>query len=237
MVILEDKGQKKEKHRIVHESLTNMGHEIVTVPLPVGDYILMNNKIQNVIDRKNARKTVVGKEVVRLKNGKCAERNIYEYGVDLKKMDFVGTYNICVDTKCGIEEILGNICGASKEHSRFRDECILAQNNGIKLIILVENRGKYLDKKCTIYNPTIYDLESLHNWKNPRAFITRGGRQVYPTATKGIVLQKACMTMQMKYGVEFKFCRPDQSGEMILELLGVKGEENGRRKKEVLAET
>ena len=128
---------------------------------------------------------------------------------------------ICIDTKKDIAELVSDICG--KQHIRFRDECIRAKESGIKLIILVENRGGYLDKKCTIYNPTIYDLESLHNWKNPRAFITRGGRQVYPTATKGIVLQKACMTMQLKYGVEFQFCKPEQSGRRILELLGVDG--------------
>lgn len=134
--------------------------------------------------------------------------------------------SVVIDSKKDIQELVGNVCG--KQHERFRNELMLAHENGIKLIILVENRGGYLDKNCTIYNPTIYDLGSLHNWKNPRAFITRGGRQVYPTATKGSVLQKACMTMHLKYGVEFEFCRPDQSGERILELLGVKGAENGR---------
>ena len=136
--------------------------------------------------------------------------------------------SVVVDSKNSVDELVSDICG--KQHERFRNELILAQENDIKLIILVENRGGYLDKNCTIYNPTIYDLGSLHNWNNPRAFITRGGKQVYPTATKGIVLQKACMTMHLKYGVEFEFCRPDQSGERILELLGVKGEENGRSK-------
>lgn len=125
--------------------------------------------------------------------------------------------SVVVDSKNSIDELVSDICG--KQHERFRNELMLAQENGIKLIILVENRGGYLDKNCTIYNPTIYDLESLHNWKNPRAFIMRGGKQVYPTATKGVVLQKACMTMQLKYGVEFQFCRPDQAGERILELL------------------
>ena len=143
--------------------------------------------------------------------------------------------SVVVDSKNSVDELVSDICG--KQHERFRNELMLAHENGIKLIILVENRGGYLDKKREIYNPTIYDLESLHNWKNPRAFITRGGRQVYPTATKGITLQKACMTMHLKYGVEFEFCRPDQSGERILELLGVKGAENGRRKEEILAKT
>ena len=44
---------------------------------------------------------------------------------------------------------------------------------------------------------------------------------MYPNATKGETLAKACLTMQLKYGVEFLFCRPEDAGEKILELLGV----------------
>ena len=39
--------------------------------------------------------------------------------------------------------------------------------------------------------------------------------------TTGDVLAKAMLTMQLKYGVEFVFCRPAEAGEKILELLGV----------------
>ena len=55
---------------------------------------------------------------------------------------FVGDYTrldnqtVCVDTKKDIDEIAGNICG--KQHERFREECIRARDNFIRLIVLIE---------------------------------------------------------------------------------------------------
>ena len=43
----------------------------------------------------------------------------------------------------------------------------------------------------------------------------------YPTATTGETLAKACMTMEFKYGVKFRFCAPEESGKNILKILGV----------------
>lgn len=194
MILLEDKAQKEDKHNVKNSYWQKNGIEVLRVPLPVGDYVLMNDKTQDVIDRK-------------------ADR-----GVDLKKMDFIGTYDKCVDSKYGIEELVNDICG--KQHARFRDECILAQNNGIKLYILVENRGGLIKGTRDISNQTILKLSDLHKWKNPRLFIMRGGVQMYPRATRGITLMKACMSMQKKYGCEFLFTTPQASGERIIELLG-----------------
>ena len=39
--------------------------------------------------------------------------------------------------------------------------------------------------------------------------------------TSGQTLAKALLTMQKKYGVEFLFCRPEEAGAKVLELLGV----------------
>ena len=52
-------------------------------------------------------------------------------------MDFLGSYDMAVDTKKDMQEIVGNICGV--QHARFRDECILAQKNGITLTQAGEN--------------------------------------------------------------------------------------------------
>ena len=38
--------------------------------------------------------------------------------------------------------------------------------------------------------------------------------------TSGTILAKAMLTMQLKYGVEFVFCRPEDAGAKVLELLG-----------------
>lgn len=145
-------------------------------------------------------------------------------GIELRRTKlYVGDYtlpanqNVCVDTKKDIQELISDVCG--KQHERFRDECLRAQEAGIKLYILVENKGGYVDKRNTIYCPTIKSLSDLHSWKNPRLFMWRNGKQLYPSATKGITLQKVCNTMQAKYGVEFLFCTPEESGKKIVELL------------------
>lgn len=191
--LIEDKGQKMEKHTIKNAYWKSQNIEVERFPLPVGDYIVINDKVQELLDRKAKR------------------------GTEIKKMDFLGTYNICVDSKRDIQELISNICGA--QHERFRDECYLALNNGIKLIILVEDDGGYCDKKQTIYNKPISCIQDIFSWKNPRAFIFSGRRQKYPNATKGAALAKALLTMEKKYGCEFVFCERDRSGAEIIKLL------------------
>ena len=100
-----------------------------------------------------------------------------ENGIEIRRTKlWVGDYtlptnqSICVDTKKDIQELIGDICG--KKHDTFREELIRAQETGIQLIILVENRGGEIGK-TGIMNPTIRDLKDLHSWKNPRLFIRR----------------------------------------------------------------
>lgn len=150
--------------------------------LPVGDYILVNDKVKDVFARKEKR------------------------GIPVKMMDLLGTYSIAVDSKNSILELAGDVCGP--DHDRFRDECIMAQNNGIKLVILVENEDG------------ITTLKELHQWVNPRLWIKKYGRQVYPKAVRGVTLMKACMTVEKKYECLFLFCTPQEAGCMVLQILG-----------------
>lgn len=183
MIIIEDKNNKDGKHFAKNKWFEENAIEVIRQRLPVGDYVLMNDKIENVFSRKNAR------------------------GIPVKMMDLVGTYNICVDVKNSVQELVGDICG--KSHDRFRDECILAQNNGIDLIVLVETEDG------------ITHLSELHKWVNPRLFIRgRNGVQKYPKATRGVTLMKACYTIQKKYGTKFAFCHPNDSAKKIIEILG-----------------
>lgn len=148
-----------------------------------------------------------------------------EHGIEVRRTKlYVGDYtlptdqSVCVDSKASIAEILNNICG--KEHERFKREALRAKEAGIKLIVLVENDRQQIGT-TGIWNPAIRKLEDLHRWANPRLFIRKNGKQAYPSATRGITLQKACYTMQKKYGCEFVFCTPEESGAKILELLGM----------------
>lgn len=183
MTIIEDMNNKPDKHQVKNAYFDKNGIEVVRQRLPVGDYVLTNDKMKDVFDRKAKR------------------------GIPVKMMDLVGTYSVAVDSKNSIQELCGDICG--KSHERFRDECILAMNNGIQLIILVENEDG------------ITQLSELHKWVNPRLFIReRGGRQKYPNATRGVTLMKACYTIQKKYGTQFLFVHPKDAGAKIVELLG-----------------
>lgn len=148
-----------------------------------------------------------------------------EKGIEVRRTKlYCGDYtlptnqSVCVDTKNDLIELCGNVCG--KEHARFRRECERAQEAGIRLIILVENDRQQIGK-TGIWNPAITKLEELSRWANPRLFIKKSGKQAYPKAVRGVTLMKACMTMQKKYGVQFVFCTPEESGAKILELLGV----------------
>lgn len=193
MKIIEDKAQKVEQHIIKNQYWVRNNIEVLRYPLPVGDYILYDERVAELVERKQKR------------------------NIDIKKMDFVGTYKVCVDTKKDIQELIGDICG--KQHDRFRDECMFAQNNGIKLYILVENEAITINERKGIYSPFIDNLDNLNRFVNPRLFIWKNGKQLYPTATKGITLKKACITMRNKYGVEFLFCKPHDAGKKIIDLL------------------
>ena len=192
MIIIEDKAQQDKKHIAKHMYFEQNGIYWERYPLPVGDYILYNDAVADVIARKQKR------------------------GIEVKKMDFLGTYNVCVDTKKDMQEIVCNICG--QQHARFRDECILAQNNGIKLYVLIENTDRI---KC---------VEDVFHWQNPRMHrynkikymhnLGKWQNIALPKAppTKGEQLAKAMLSMQLKYGVKFLFCRPDESGKKIVEI-------------------
>ena len=158
---------------------------------------------------------------------KAKEKWFRENGIEVRRTKlYVGDYtlptdqSVCVDTKRDVQELVGNVCGS--QHVRFRNECLRAMEAGIKLIILVENDYEivYSRNGREIVNRTITDLKDLHRWVNPRLWVFRSGKQAYPSATKGITLQKACVTMEKKYApLEFRFCSSKDAGKMIVELL------------------
>lgn len=198
MKLIEDTNNKVGKHNVKNYWWGAQGIEVVRYRLPVADYVLMNDKIQDVIDRKAKR------------------------GIPVKMMDFLGTYNIAVDVKNSIGELSVDL---TSDHERFRDELILAQNNNIKLYIVVENDFQTI--KANIFNTPVREIKDLFRWKNPRAFIFQGGKQKYPHCAKGAWIAKCCMTIEKKYGCKFVFCTPLESAKVITEILEGKYQERG----------
>lgn len=188
MKIYEDMAQKANKHENKRKYFEQSGIECDRIPLPVGDYILSNDKVEDVIKRKTAR------------------------GIPIKKMDLLGTYDVCVDTKFSCGELYSDLI---QQHARFHDEVHLAMNNNIRLVILVENTDG------------ITDVESFIKWKNPRMIqyykarekaIASGQKEPKPPASN-VQLIKIMHSMSRDYGVSFKFCRPQDAGIEVVRIL------------------
>lgn len=115
---------------------------------------------------------------------------------------------VIVDRKQNLTELCSNVC---QDHDRFRRELILAQENGIQLVILCE------------HGDDVESLEDVIFWKNPRSEKRIEGDGKWQTvstkAMKGEVLYKILSTLQKKYGVQFVFCSKEETGQKIVEIL------------------
>ena len=151
------------------------------------------------------------------------ERYMASVGVKiLRDKLYAGDYTlpldrrVCIDIKQDVVEIAGNLC--SNQHERFRNECIRAKETGTELYVLIE------ENKCN--GKEISCPEDLSNWESPK--YRYGKRKGQPlTFVKGSVLAKTMRSMESKYGVTFLFCSKEESGKIILELLGDKRDDKG----------
>lgn len=135
-----------------------------------------------------------------IKNGCFSDMGITVIRSKLPFGDYSAPPKVAVDTKRGLEEIAGNICGNRKEHERFKRECVNARDAGCKLVFLVEN-------DCGISN-----IDDVHTWVNPNCVF-------HPECVQGDRLEKAMKTMQERYGCIFLFCSPEESAQKIVEIL------------------
>lgn len=120
---------------------------------------------------------------------------------------YVGDYQLVggtrtVDTKMNVLELAADV---DQQHERFRRELINARDAGFQLTVLVENEDG------------VTDLATLSKWVNPRNSINR--RKGLRPPISGARLAKACATMEQKYGVRFEFCKPDEAGARVMEIL------------------
>ena len=101
-------------------------------------------------------------------------------------------------------EISKNIM--SSDHRRFRAECQLAQELGIKLIFLVEE---------------VPDYGMVEYWKVPRWRTTNRFHKCgdLMTMVDPETLKKAMTTMSEKYGVEFRFCNKRNTPSRVIKYL------------------
>lgn len=123
--------------------------------------------------------------------------------------------SICIDTKQDLGEVYNNLV---QSHDRFARECDMAAQLGIHLIILVED-------------DEVDSLENVHKWSNPRMkrymrlkVMHENGRFLGtklppkpPVSSKR--LQQMMETFADHHGCEWMFCRKEQTGMKICEIL------------------
>lgn len=106
--------------------------------------------------------------------------------------------SISVDTKQGMLEIMGNIMN-SRDHVRFKAECVKAQEAGSQLVILIEE---------------IPPLGMVELWQSP---LNRQGKPF--TRANPVLFAKCIKTMTERYGVRFVFCDKRQTGRVLIDIL------------------
>lgn len=97
----------------------------------------------------------------------------------------------------------------SSDHRRFRSECIRAQEQGIQLIVLVEEEVPF----------GRVELWEVPRWKSSDRFHRIGDPM---TRADPRTFRKILDTMTEKYGVRFRFCTRSKTPEAVIKYL--KGE-------------
>lgn len=185
------KGSHYESNLRKHNALKKMGHEVIKLPLPVADYVLVNPEIEEIIQRAKKRNTAV------------------------KKMDLLGTYSIAVDTKKSLVEVAGNIC--SKSHERTADDLLRAKKHGIQIFWLIENNEGVENLRDLFAKGKTPVCE--HGWKNIKG--EHKWVVTYTTKVPCITLAKSLYRMETegKYPIKFIFCKPKDAASKIVEIL------------------
>lgn len=243
MLILEDTRQQERKHELKHEYFKKVGVYWNRTALYCGDYTLPTDHSVCVDTKKDIQELIGDIQVKSMAKHDIYDKVFSLFEEHLLDFDFAEDiyHAICdddvdrfaereINELCYKHNVPERIIGEFQKlyvrrHGFFHRGLKRAQNSNIKLFILVANEEG------------IKDLNDLFYWVNPRSQILvssgevigywKGGKPrrkkvpKYPKAMQGEQLAKACLTMQTKYGCEFVFCRPEDQGEKILELLNV----------------
>lgn len=115
----------------------------------------------------------------------------------VEKLD-VGDYmldggTLVIDRKSGLDELSTNLTNAA-DSARFMREVRRAYHAGIKLVILIEQRG-------------ITCHDDVSSWRSKH------------TGVSGAELLKRMFKLEMSYGVRFFFCDKRSCGRRIMEIL------------------
>lgn len=118
---------------------------------------------------------------------------------------------LIIDRKQNLSELCSNVC---QDHKRFRRELLMAKENGIQLIVLIEHGNGFRQLSDVLW------WDNPRRWKRMRNPDTGKWENVETKAMQGETLYKILCTQERKYGVKFLFCEKEDTGSEIIRILG-----------------
>lgn len=134
ITIIEDTAQQTGKHAGIEKFIEKIGFNLMRNTLPVGDYALLTQRGREILnikikaaERNRSYANYIGREI---RTNSDVGRSV------LQKIDLVGTYDVAVDTKQNLNEVVRTVGGLADE--RIDQQAIRARNSNTRLYIVVE---------------------------------------------------------------------------------------------------
>ena len=165
ITIIEDTAQQTGKHDNIESFIKKIGFSYIKNTLPVGDYALLTRRGREILDIK--RQAAERNKSYARYIGKDIKTNADRGHSTLQKIDLIGTYDVAVDTKQNLDEVLRRIGGLADE--RIDQQAMRAFNTKTRLYILVaqdninnmQDIEKYCKQKNYNYTGFVRKIEQL----------------------------------------------------------------------------
>ena len=172
ITIIEDTAQQAGKHTGIKKFIEKIGFNTMRNTLPIGDYALLTHRGREILnikikaaERNRSYANYIGRDI---RTNSDVGRSI------LQKIDLIGTYDVAVDTKQNLDEVVRTIGGLADE--RIDQQAIRARNSNTRLYIVVEqdniNNIQDVERYCrdnnynyTAFVKKINDLEKKYGLK------------------------------------------------------------------------
>lgn len=189
ITIIEDTAQQAGKHTGIKKFIEKIGFNTMRNTLPVGDYALLTQRGREILnikikaaERNRSYANYVGRDI---RTNSDVGRSI------LQKIDLIGTYDVAVDTKQNLDEVVRTVGGLADE--RIDQQAIRARNSNTRLYIVVAH-------------------DSINNMQDVESYCRNNNYNYTAFAKKIDCLEK-------KYGLRFCICSAGYVSLLTIALL------------------
>lgn len=189
ITVIEDTAQQAGKHSEIEKFIEKIGFNTMRNTLPVGDYAILTQRGKEILnikikaaERNRSYANYVGRDI---RTNSDVGRSI------LQKIDLIGTYDVAVDTKQNLDEVVRTVGGLADE--RIDQQAIRARNSNTRLYIVVAQDN-------------ISNMQDVENY-------CRDNNYNYTAFSKKI------NTLEKKYGLRFCICPAGYASLLTIALL------------------